>query len=203
MVLSTESEGQRAMKIAGGRDAARGFTLIELMMIVTMVGILATLAGYSVRRYLNAAKTAEGKNSVGQMAKDAKTAFERESMAAAILSAGTGSLLVTNLCTSTSRRVPANATEVQGKKYQSTNSDWGFDASTPGKGFSCLKFQVSDPQYYMYDYVGTIGAAGTFNAIANGDLNGDGVLSTFSISGRVTGGYVYVSPTILEVNPEE
>jgi type IV pilus assembly protein PilA len=191
------------MTIWSKRDAARGFTLIELMMIVMMVGILATLGGYSVRRYIYAAKTAEAKNSVGQMAKDAKTAFERESMAAAILAVGTGSQLATNLCTSTSRRVPANATDVQGKKYQSSNAEWAVDASTPGKGFSCLKFQLTDPQQYMYDYVGTTGASGVFTAIASGDLDGNGVMSTFSIAGAVTTGSVYVSPSILEVSPEE
>jgi len=52
-----------------------------------------------------------------------------------------------------------------------------------------LKFAVSDPQYYRYTYTGSVGATGTFEAKAEGDLNADGtVFSTFSISGAVDKG---------------
>jgi hypothetical protein len=66
-----------------------------------------------------------------------------------------------------------------------------------------LRFSLTDPQYFMYEYKGTSGAAGTFTTSGYGDLNGDGVTSGFSISGAVTGGIVFVSPNIAESKPEE
>jgi len=48
------------------------------------------------------------------------------------------------------------------------------------------------------------GATGdTFTASANGDLNGDGTLSTFSIQGAINSGTLNIAPNMLEINPEE
>lgn len=43
------------------RRASRGFTLVELLIVVAMIGILASLAILGYRRYLNAAHSSEAK----------------------------------------------------------------------------------------------------------------------------------------------
>jgi type IV pilus assembly protein PilA len=176
------------------------------MIVVVIVGILSVLAAYGVRKYVANSKTAEARNGVGRMAGAAITAYEREKLATTVLPTEQSSLVQRALCKSASQSVPASIASVTGRKYQSSMADWNVDAAG-NSGFACLNFTIDMPQYYMYSYAASgAGAApgDSFTATANGDLDGDGVLSTFQLVGQINSSYVVnVAPNILEVNPED
>ena len=182
-----------------------GFTLVELMIVVAIVAVLSVIAIFSVRKYMANAKTAEARDKLGQIAKDSGVAYDRTTLASATLyGVGMKSNLQHALCATAASSVPSGQASIQGRKYQSSSADWyAGDGLT---GWRCLKFSMSDPQYYMYSYSAptVTGTSAAFTATANGDLNGNGILSTFTIAGSVTTkGAINIAPTISETLADE
>jgi type IV pilus assembly protein PilA len=162
--------------------AVVGIVAVVVGCVLFGLVIFGTMAVFGVRKYIANAKTAEARNVIGQLSK-----------AAAEHHAATGTL-----CPRAAHPVPASAASIRGIKYQSAATEWAADG--PNAGFTCLHFELNDPQYFRYEYEAS---AKGFVVRAQGDLNGDGVLSTFESRGDLQGNTLRLTPAILELNPTE
>jgi type IV pilus assembly protein PilA len=193
--------------VVSGQAGERGFTLVEMMVVVAIVGVLAALGMNGVSKYIAAAKATEAQNALGQMAKDASSAYERGTTSGDIVGIGDSTRVSARICPTAAWPIPGGADAIKGTKYQSSPAEWN-----DGAGWSCLKFSMKDPQYFQYYFAATPDAGGwengdQFDAIAQGDLNGDGLLSRFDLFGQIQqaegGSVLTIAPSIKETDPEE
>lgn len=155
-----------------------------------VLGTVASLGIYGVRRYITQAKTAEARNALGEIGKDYVTAWYGvvEIMGKPSPTLRKGKKLLS---------LPAvPATIPKGVKYQSSPDDW--------KAWESIKFSMSEPQYYQYEI---IAAKDGKSAViyARGDLDGDGTPSEFRLPVHFEpkDGTLLLGPSLEESNPTE
>ena len=168
-----------------------GFTLVELMIVVAIIGVLAALAIYGVSRYLKHSKTAEATRTLGALETGSKAQYQKET----ITNTTTGDTDHMFCTQTTGTPQPATLPKAQKANGVYTDDLW-----------KCLNFSLNQPQFYQYSYVGT-GAGSTNNAAytatATGDLDGNGTVSTFTLKGKVVDGEATRDGAMTIVNEDE
>jgi type IV pilus assembly protein PilA len=157
------------------KRAAGGFTLIELMIVVAIIGILAAVAIPAFMKYIRRSKTTEASMNVRKLFDSSVAYFESEHATRA------GAVVAKQFPATQAATPTVNSCCGQaGDKCAANPASW--DVQT----WSSLNFSVDDPHYYWYTYTASgTEATSQFTAAANGNLDCDASYSTFERVGSI------------------
>ncbi len=145
----------------------RGFTLLELMISVFIVGLLAAVAVPVLTRYMKRSKTTEALINLRKVYDGEVAYYQVDHLDV------TGIVIDKQFVT-----CPATPPDVPGPSK--TLGNWEDPA------WQTINFSVDSPVYFRYSAPASgVGTQSIFTARAEGDLNGDGVTSDFERLGTV------------------
>ena len=123
------------------KNSRKGFTLLELMIVVAIIGVLAAVAVPGFMAYIKRSKTAEAKTNMDSIRKGAIAFFEAEHYNK------DGLVAVTKQYPAENAYLGPSTPEV-GVKWQVPDDDEKLH-DAPWKQ---LNFRISGPAYYAYTY---------------------------------------------------
>ena len=177
-------------------SARRGFTLIEVMIVVVIIGVLAAVALPALSHYMKIAKSSEATTNLNNLFKSAAAFYSREHTEKGMQGNVAESCIV-----GTTALQPAAP----------TNQKQKFVASG---GFKTLGFSIADLVYYGYGISSITtstklcglppNSAELYTLYAIGDIDGDSTQSTFSLGvGSDPDGQLYHARGFYADHPSE
>ena len=153
-----------------------GFTLVELMIVVAIIGLLAAIAVPAFTRYVRKARTTEAMAHLNKEWTGALTYYESDHTVVF------GAVLTKEFPGPSASW--ANASEcgcLTGAACPAGNAIWNSDMI-----WQALSFSLADPHHYMpgFSAAGT-GVSAKFTAFSKGDMNCNGTLAEFSREGVI------------------